>query len=217
MQRRKFSLGLIAGLACTTGFSNLAIAQQAEEIQLEEGKNFWTVKPKLSNDAPEGKILVTEFFAYSCNHCHAFSPTFEAWAKDAPKDLIVINRVPVSFRPLVEPHARLYYTLEALNRLDLHDAAFDSVMNKKKYLLKPEEIEAFFTENEIDATEAMKIYNSFGINAKVQRANQLVNAYGIEGTPSVGVAGMYFTTGASQQTMKIVDQLIAKAKEELAI
>lgn len=223
MQRRKFSLGLVAGLACTTGLQNFAMAQEEkqdkeQEIQLEEGENFWVVKPRLTNDAPEGKILVTEFFSYSCNHCYAFEPLFEQWEKEVPTDLVVVNRVPVSFRPLVEPHAALFYTLEALGRMDLHIAAYDSVLNKKQYLLKPEEIQAFFTEHQVaDVEEAMKIYSSFGIQAKVQRANRLVEAYGIEGTPSVGIAGMYYVTGASKQTTKIADELINRAKKELGI
>lgn len=218
MLRRQFSQGLLAGAVGAVGLQSLAIAQANEELVLEEGKNFWVVKPRLPNDAPAGKIRVTEFFAYSCNHCYAFAPEFKRWAQEAPKDLVEINQVPVSFRPLVEPHAQLFYTLEALNRLDdLNEAAFDSVQNKKQFLLKPEDIQAFFAQHQVDVEEGMKIYNSFGIQAKVKRANQLVEAYGIEGTPSVGVAGMFFATGASKQTLKIVDELIARAKTELSI
>lgn len=217
MQRRNFSLGLLAGLTSVSVLSGVSIAQAQPKIELQEGKNFWTVKPPQNNDAPAGKVLVIEFFAYSCGHCYTFAPLFEKWAQQAEKKDVFVTKVPVSFRPLVEPHARLFYTLEALKRLDLHMTVFAEVQEKKNYLLEDSQVRQFFASHGIDADEAMRIYNSFGIQAKVQRANQLVNAYGIEGTPSVGVAGLFYATGGSANTLVIADELIARAKKELKI
>lgn len=217
MQRRNFSLGLLAGLTSVSVLSGLPVAQAQPKIDLQEGKNFWTVKPAQSNDAPAGKILVIEFFSYTCSHCYAFAPLFEKWAQDAEKKDVFVVRVPVSFRPLVEPHAKIYYTLEALKRLDLHMEVFAQVQDKKNYLIEERPIKQFFAENNIDADKAMEIYNSFGIQTKVQRANHIVNAYGIEGTPSVGIAGLYFATGGAASTLVITDELIERAKKELHI
>jgi len=213
MQRRHFSKGLVAGVSVITAGLMNPLAQ-ASEVALQENKNFWLVKPALPNDAPAGKVQVIEFFAYSCNHCFAFESIFNAWAAKAPADAY-IQRVPVSFRSIVEPHARIYYTLEALDRLDLHDTVFEEVQVKKNYLIEPKPIRAFFAAHGINADEAMKVYESFGVQSKVQRANQLVEAYGIEGTPAIGIGGQYWTIGASQEALRVAETLIARVKASM--
>lgn len=217
MRRRQFSVSLLAGSATiASGLLALPAAVQASPTQPQEGTDFWLVKPPQPNDAPEGQIQVIEFFAYSCSHCHDFEPTFNAWASQLPKD-IYLQRVPVSFRSIVEPHARIYYTLEALNRLDLHDVVFKTFWNRSlgMDLIDPAQISTFFASQGLDANVAMQTYNSFGVQSKVQRANALVKNYGIEGTPAIGIAGKYWLAGASQSTLRVSEILIGRVRATL--
>jgi len=218
MKRRQFSLGLLAGVSATALTSLPTWAQatdSAQPVTLRENENYWPAKTPMPNDAPEGKIQVIQFFAYSCSHCYTFENLFNAWEKTAPSDAY-IQRMPVSFRTIVEPHARIYYTLEALNRLDLHETVFQTFQVQRIRLITENEIRSFFASHGVNADEAMQIYNAFGTQAKVNRANQIVNAYGIEGTPAMGIAGKYWVMGAGEQTLRIAEALIARAKAELA-
>ena len=213
MNRRKFSLNLLTGLSATTGLSNISVfaqTAQASTVTPIEGKNYWTITPPVPTTVPEGKVLVLEFFAYSCGYCYQFMPVFEKWAtEDAPKAAI-IQRVPVAFREIVEPHSKLFYTLEALERLDLHNAAFSAVLVERKKLLTNEEISSFFVEHGIDPEKAMQIYNSFGIQTKVKQANQLVTLYGLQGTPAIGIGGKYRLSGANPENLALSDYFIAE-------
>ena len=218
MQRRQFSLGLLAGISAVTGLSNLSAHAQHPpsanaEVTLEEGKNYYLVEPATHNDAPEGKIQVIEFFAYSCSHCYRFMPVVAAWAKTHAPANIHIQHVPVSFREVVEPHARIYYTLEALNRLDLHEAVFRTVLIDRINLISATEISDFFKKHGLDAKETMNTYNSFAVQAKVQQANKIWQAYGVDATPALGIGGRYRLVGADEKNLIRAQQLI----EQLSI
>ena len=50
-------------------------------------------------------------------------------------------RVPVAFDPSRQPHSKIYYALEALNRLeDMHDKVFDVIHNGHRTLLDENDI-----------------------------------------------------------------------------
>ncbi|MGL4667848.1 MAG: thiol:disulfide interchange protein DsbA/DsbL [Saezia sp.] len=216
MQRRQFSLGLLAGISAVTGLSNLPAYAQAQPLSTqptitpEEGKNYLVVQPAIQNDAPEGKVQVIEFFAYSCSHCYRFSPIFDDWAHNRAPANAHIQRVPVSFREVVEPHARIFYTLEALNRLDMHEAVFATVLTERINLISNNEISSFFQKHGVDSKQAMNIYNSFGIQAKVQQANKIWNAYGVDATPAMGIGGQFRLVGADKNNLIVAQQLIER-------
>src|SRR5690242_19556358 len=84
-----------------------------------------------------GKVEVIEFFWYGCPHCYSLEPAVNAWAKNLPKD-VVFKRVPAAVGGWVDL-ARMFYTLEAMGKLDeLHAKVFDAIhksnvnMNNKK-------------------------------------------------------------------------------------
>ena len=83
----------------------------------EDGREYKTLDKRVATDAPAGKIEVVEFFWYACPHCNAFEPQLEAWQKRLPAD-VVLRRVPVAFRDDFVPQQRLFYTLEAMGKLD---------------------------------------------------------------------------------------------------
>ena len=62
-----------------------------------------------------------------------------------------------------------------------------------------------------------KMYNSFTVSNQVRKATQIQDAYGVEGVPSMGVAGRYYTdgtmAGSMQNVLQVVDQLAAQARK----
>jgi thiol:disulfide interchange protein DsbA len=168
-------------------------------------------------DSPADKIEVIEFFWYSCPHCNAFEPTFDAWVKKQPAQVIV-KRAPVAFRDDFVPQQRLYYALEAMGKVEeLHRKVFNAIHVEKQRLGTQDQIADWIAKQGVDRTKFLEAYNAFGVAGKARRATQLQDAYQVDGVPSLGVAGKYFTSGSIAQsmprTLQVVEFLIDKVKK----
>lgn len=170
--------------------------------------------PVQPSDTP-GKTEVLEFFAYSCNHCAAIEPLVEKWRPSLP-DNVVFRGVPVAFNAAMGDLQKLYFTLESLNRLDLHPKVFQAIHQEKKRIFDAKAITAWVAEQGVDRAQFESVFNSFGVQAKANRANELTKLYKIDGTPSFGVAGKYLVspsmTGDYQSALDEVSRLLKTAK-----
>ncbi|MDD2178725.1 thiol:disulfide interchange protein DsbA/DsbL [Acidovorax sp. D2M1] len=208
MKRREFSLSAASAVAASALTLPVANPAMAQARQFKEGKDFKRLDKPVAPDAPAGKVDVIEFFWYSCPHCNAFEPTLDAWVKAAPKDLS-IRRVPVAFNASFVPQQKLYYTLEGMGKLDaLHAKVFRAVHVEKAKLAKDDEILAWVTQQGVDAAKFKEVYSSFGVANQVRRASQLQDSYGVEGVPSMGVAGKFYTDGTMAGSMQTVLQVV---------
>ena len=190
MKRREFTCALAAaGLAL--GASPAAQAQAG----FTEGKDYVKLGTPAPTSSP-GKIEVVEFFWYGCPHCNAFEPQLDAWSKKVPAD-VAFRRVPVAFTALHETHARVFYALEAMGQIEaLHRKVFAAIHQQRKRLDKEADIVAFMTENGVDGAKFTEAFKSFGVATKVRQAKSLSEAYKIDGVPSMGIQGRFFTSGS---------------------
>lgn len=216
MQRREFSISA-ASAAAAASLGALSTSAQAQGQAPQEGRDYLLLDKRAPVDAPAGKVEVVEFFWYSCPHCNAFEPAFEAWVKKVPKD-VVVRRVPVSFRADFEPQQRLYYVLEAMNKVDeLHKKVFFAIHNERQMLNTPELVAAWAEKQGINKAKFVELYNSFGIATKARKATQLQDAYKVDGVPALGVAGRFYTSGELAKTMDrallVTDYLITQARK----
>lgn len=214
MNRREFSAGAacLAGVAAL-GLPGLAFAQRAPK----EGTEFRLLDRPVPVEVPAGKIEVIEFFWYSCRHCFAFEPKLVAWIKKQPAD-VVVRRIPVGFRDDFVPQQRLFYTLEAMGKLEeLHQQVFDSIHMKSEPTAREAEILAFAQKNGLDAAKFREHYTSFTVSSKARRAVQIQNAFKVDGVPSLGIAGRYYTDGEMagnmDRALQVTDFLIAEARK----
>ena len=217
MKRREFSLSAASAVAASALTLPVANPAMAQARQFKEGKDFKRLDKPVTPDAPAGKVDVIEFFWYSCPHCHAFEPTLDAWVKAAPKDLS-IRRVPVAFNASFVPQQKLFYTLEGMGKLDaLHAKVFRAIHVEKAKLAKDDEILAWVTQQGVDVAKFKEVYGSFSVANQVRRASQLQDSYGVEGVPSMGVAGKYYTdgtmAGSMQTVLQVVEYLAATARK----
>jgi thiol:disulfide interchange protein DsbA len=182
------------------------------------GTNYDVLTPAQPTNVSPGKVEVVEVFWLGCPHCYALEPFVQAWLKNKPA-YIEFVRVPVMWGPAHRAHARLFYTLQALNRPDLFEKAFDTIQQKHEPLVAQSEDEtlklqeAFAKDNGITAEDFAKAYNSFTVNSNLQRAEQLTQRYQVQGVPLVVVDGKYSTdvakAGGPQQLIQIIDDLSA--------
>lgn len=162
-----------------------------------------------------GKTEVLEFFSYACSHCAVLEPLMEKWIKKVPSD-VVIKLVPVAFNASMKPMQQLFYSLEALNRLDLHAKVFNAIHEEKKRLFTKPDIVAWAVTQGVDRAKFESVFDSFGVVSKAGRADQLVTAYKVQGTPSLAVAGRFLTSpseaGGYQETIDVADSLIRQVR-----
>jgi thiol:disulfide interchange protein DsbA len=162
-----------------------------------------------------GKTEVLEFFSYACSHCAVLEPLLEKWLSKLPADVLV-KRVPVAFNASMKPLQQLFYSLEALNRLDLHGKVFNAIHEERKRLFTKPDILAWVAAQGVDRAKFESVYDSFGVASKGGRADQLVNAYKVQGTPSMAVGGRFLTSpseaGGYQETIDVSDSLIRQLR-----
>ena len=214
MNRREFSTGVACVLASASlGLPGLAYAQKKPE----DGTEYKSLDKRVAMEAPQGKIEVIEFFWYGCPHCNAFEPQLEAWSKKLPAD-VVLKRVPVAFRDDFVPQQRLFYSLEAMGKLDdVHRKVFQSIHIDKQQVDKEPAILAWVEKQGLDKAKFQELYNSFAISTKSRRASQLQDAFKVEGVPALGIGGRYYTDGSMAGNMgralQVTEYLIAEARK----
>src|SRR5882757_11148297 len=117
------------------------LAQLPADQQLPGGKwkagvNYDPLVPAQPTTVGPGKVEVVEVFWLGCPHCAALEPYIQSWLKNKPPYIDFV-RVPVMWGPAHRAHAHLFYTLLALNRQDLIQKAFDTVVNQHQMLFAP--------------------------------------------------------------------------------
>ncbi|MDR0777327.1 MAG: thiol:disulfide interchange protein DsbA/DsbL [Azonexus sp.] len=207
--RRRF-ISALAGAAAAIA---LAVPVQAQTA----GKDYTLISPAQPTEDP-AKIEVLEFFSYGCPHCADLQPLLGPWAAKQGAD-VVVKRVPVSFgRAAWGNIARLYYALEItgdLARLD--GGVFRAVHKQRLNLYDERNIMEWVAKNGVDQKKFAEAFNSFGVNSKVRRGDQLSQAYKIEGVPALAIDGKYLAGGQSfDEMLANADKLIAKARSEKA-
>ncbi len=214
MNRREFS----AGLACTIGAAALGLpAAVFAQGAPQEGREYRRLDKQLPTEAPAGRIEVIEFFWYSCPHCFAFEPKLVNWIKRQQPDVFV-RRVPAAFRDEMVPQQRLFYTLEAMGKLDeLHQKVFDAIHMQMQPTARGEQIVAFAQKNGLDTAKFVELYNSFSISTKARRAAQLQDAYKVDGVPALGIAGRYYIdgdlAGSVDRALLVTDYLVSQVRQ----
>ncbi len=196
-----------------------------------QGKNYFVIDPAQPTSHP-GKIEVTEVFSWGCPACNAFHSTADQIRKSLPAGA-VMNFLPAAFRPDENwvVYQRAFYAAQALGLADKsYDAMFDATWktgetatyNLKGAGLKPKDAwptiediaKVYAAKFGVDPKEFVAVANSFAVNTKMKRADDLIKAYGIDGTPSMVVNGKYrygpTTAGGYAQTIELTQWLIAK-------
>ncbi len=216
INRRNATLGLTAA---ATALVNAPAS--AQPIAAQEGRHYRKLPQRLSGTP--GKIEVVEFFWYGCPHCNEFEPYLEAWIKKLPKN-VEFRPVHIFIREVSRPHQRLSHTLLAMGvESRMRGAIFKAIHEQGNPLDTPEVMLKLLAPLGVDSAKFMSTYNSFGVNARINSANQLAAAYGVNGVPELGIGGLYTTAPStvsggqrmsaeesSRLTLLVADQLIAK-------
>jgi protein dithiol oxidoreductase (disulfide-forming) len=168
-----------------------------------------------------GKVEVAEVFWYGCSHCYALDPALESWKTSKP-DYVEFVRVPVMWGPAHRQHAKLYYTIQALGRPDLHTKIFDAIQRGGKPLSAARDEEAramqleFLKDYGVTEKAFNAAYDSMPVAANVRHAKELTELYSVASVPLIVVNGKYVTgvsqAGGAPQLFELIGDLAANEK-----
>jgi thiol:disulfide interchange protein DsbA len=186
----------------------------------EEGRHFARMVPAQPTVGGADKIEVAEIFWYGCNHCYTFEEFINRWKEDIPANVRFV-RIPATWNPLVQLHARLYYTEEVLvnngkiaDPATFRNAVFAEYHRRGNRLASVESIEELFGKHGVSSADFNNTWNSFEVSQKLRVAQDLARRYSISSVPTMVVNGKYRTgaaeAGGYPQLLEMIDELIER-------
>lgn len=189
--------------------------------QWQAGTNYKLLAAPQPTNVAAGKVEVNEIFWYGCGHCYALDPTLESWKAGKPA-YVEFVRTPVIWGLTHRQHAKLFYTLQALHRPDLHAKVFDAIHQQGLALAARDEVEAramhlaFFTSHGVTEKDFNAAYDSMSVAANILRAEDLTKKFEVASVPVMIVNGKYSTSvteaGGPPQLLSLINDLAASEK-----
>jgi protein dithiol oxidoreductase (disulfide-forming) len=191
-----------------------ATNKPATSERFKEGTSYRKVVPAQPTNVAPGKVEVVEVFWYGCAHCFQLDPAIESWRNKNKQPFVEFVRVPAMWNDTLRMHARVYYTAEALGKLEaLHSAIFREMHVANDPLNNVDKITAFFKKQGVSPEDFQKAFASFAVESKLQRADFLNRRYQINSVPTMVVNGKYLTdqsmAGGEPQLFQLIEELAA--------
>jgi thiol:disulfide interchange protein DsbA len=154
------------------------------------GKDYGAISKPLPVKQ-DGVVEVLEIFWYGCGHCYNLEPVIANWSKKKDSSVKLI-KMPVTWGPAHQLHAKLFYTIEALGIGDKgHAAVFTSIHKESNYLASDEAVLTFLETFNFDRAEIKKQMNSFSVKQKVKRAVEISRQLKVTAVPMLFIDGQY--------------------------
>lgn len=209
--RRTFlSAAVFATMAGVMGCSSVGL------IEFEDHARIQPAQPV----APGDKIEVIEFFWYGCPHCADMHPRVQAWAQRQSAD-VALRYQAAAMRPNWEAGARIHFVLEAMGETSrLSGAVFEAVQLDGLDFKDDAVWFDWAARQGLDRQRVVELYRSPEAQRQVALASDVGRRYQLRGVPAFVVDGKYLTsnsfTGSAEDTLKVLDKLVAKARDERA-
>jgi thiol:disulfide interchange protein DsbA len=200
--------------ADSAGGEQLKLASAAPQGEptwrYKEGEHFSVLTTAQGLAGTPGKIEVVEAFWYGCPHCYEFDPMLSEWARGLPGDVSFV-RLPVMWNPTNQIHARLFYTAQALGKLEeMNTAVFRELHVEKKMLTDEGDIRKFFERFGVSEADFTKTFRSFAVEGQLKRARDLTERYQVRSVPLLIVNGKYTTSAPG---IRNYDDMLSVATE----
>lgn len=181
--------------------------------RFEMGTHYMRLSPTQPTSSNPDQVEVAEIFWYGCPHCFNFDPHLERWQTTKP-DYVSFVRVPAVWNSVLQLHARAFYTAEALGKgAEMHSAFFSEIHERDNMLDSEAKLQEFFGRFGVDAAAFKTTFDSFAVQAKLQRADELSRRYRIQSVPTIIVNGKYTTDGGQagsyDDLLALIDELAA--------
>ena len=158
----------------------------------------------------DGIVEVTESFWYGCGACYSFEPSINSWKAKQTEDTKLI-KMPITWGPIHQLHAALFFTIEAL-KLDpsTHSAVFVTIHKEGNFLQSPKAIQEFLSKFGVAPEVTDQYIQSFSVKQKVNRSIKYARQLKIDSVPMMVVDGTYIIESKRNfaDTLKVVDYVV---------
>jgi protein dithiol oxidoreductase (disulfide-forming) len=184
---------------------------------LVDGTDYETIENGAPFEPVKGKIEVAEVFGYTCPHCAHFEPALEAWKAKLPAD-VKFTPVPAPWGGMWTPYAKAFFAAKTLGLVDRsHEAVFRALHEEGTLPRNPsdDELAGFYAQYGVQPARFVATLNSPAVEAQLEQADTFIRRSGVEGTPTIIVAGKYRVMTSSrgnEDLFRIVDQLVARER-----
>jgi len=194
------------------------------------GVHYFLVDPPRPTSLAPGKVEVTEVFSYACPACNIFVPTMHKLKAGLPPNA-VLDFLPASFNSSEDwPMFQLaYLTAQTLGVADqTHDAMFKAVWQTdelavidpatrgiKSRLPTIEDAAKFYkAQAGVPIDKFLATAKGFTVDVKVRAAEDAIQRYKVDRTPTIVVNGKYRvnveSAGDPDKLVELVKWLVAK-------
>lgn len=189
-----------------------AADRRIPDIRFVAGRDYERLPVPAPTASAEGTIEVCEFFMFWCIHCYEFESELDAWSEAQP-DYVDLVRVPALFNSTARLQAQAFYTAEALGLIDvMRQPFYEEIHVRGNPLATRQDIRQFFARFGVAEARFDEVFDSFGVQANLRRAEELNRRYRVSATPSLAVNGKYLTnssmTGSNEAMLEVVDSLV---------
>lgn len=168
-----------------------AAFSDAQPRTIVAGTHYQELPQSTLIDTETDKIEITELFWYGCPECKVFNPLMTTWKNGNIGDLIFF-RNPAVWNELMELHAKLFYTAEALGVTEkIHPIVYRTIHKDGNPLTTEEDIHALFVNNGVSSDSFEEAWNSPSVMSAVSAAAVRTQSYEPDKVPSVIVGGRY--------------------------
>lgn len=153
---------------------------------------------------PPGMVEVAEVFAYTCPHCAHIAPMIETWARTLPPHARLVYVPAVFGRD--DAWARAYFAEEATRTTPLlHRSLFDAIHETGALPHKASTAQIGQYAARVRGVNAAAfkaaLANDAALLPKLRAAYEFSQRSGVEGTPSIIIAGRYMVLGNSYENL----------------
>lgn len=194
-----------------------------------EGQHYKPLPSPQPTSVPAGTIEVVEIFWYGCGHCYHLAPSLAAWNAKGRPAFVKLTYLPVVWNPVTREDARVFYTLEALGKVEALQAAVFRELhvnnnpltvvsgNQVDTVATEKRVREFMLKNGVSADDFSRTYRSFAVENKLRQAELLARRYMADHTPMFIVNGRWMTDvtlagGTPEQLLRLLGDLAASER-----
>lgn len=166
------------------------------------------------------KVVVYEFFGYTCPHCYTFEPYINKWLETKP-DYVEFIRVPLNFQPAWANYQQAYLTAEAMGIAEQsHLKLFEALHKDNKRFNTMDEIATWYADEfDIDKAVFLSTADSFILDSKLRKADNMGFKMQVTSTPTLIINGKHRAAKAilnnRNKIMQVLDFLVEKEAKSM--
>jgi protein dithiol oxidoreductase (disulfide-forming) len=183
----------------------------------KEGVHYHRLVPVQPTGAAIGTVHIAEVFWYGCKPCFDIDAKIDAWRAKHKPVYVSFERLPATADALQRFHARAFYVLDQLGKLDvLHSSLFAEIQDGAA-IADAGALAKFLSAHEIDQRAIAAALKSDQLEPKIDRATDLERRYRVDSLPYFVVGGKFVTTvamaGDDDRLLTLLTQLSIREHE----